>query len=77
MLLAGRLLEMRRQPYACEVRLSAPGLRRWPSLPADGVFDLSMRLTAGFAQRLLHPRGLLSAAFATWAQLAARRRASM
>ena len=60
-----------------EDKLPAPGLRRWPSLPADGVFDLSMRLTAGFAHRLQHPPGLLPAAFAAWAQLAARRRASM
>ncbi|KAK9834904.1 hypothetical protein WJX81_007590 [Elliptochloris bilobata] len=55
----------------------ANGLQHWPALPADGVLDLTMRLTAGFAHRLLHPPGPLPAAFAAWAHLAARRRASM
>ncbi|CAL8463177.1 g2711 [Coccomyxa elongata] len=43
--------------------------------PADGILDLSMRLTAGFAQRF-HRRPL-PAAFAVWRQLVQQRRNCM
>ena len=54
----------------------AAGAPRSPA-PADTVLDLSMRLTAGFVQRLLHPPGPLPAAWAAWAALAAARRTRM
>jgi len=43
--------------------------------PADGILDLSMRLTVGFAQRF-HRRPL-PAAFAVWRQLVLQRRNCM
>ncbi len=64
------------QPALRLTRLLAAGAPRSPA-PADTVLDLSMRLTAGFVQRLLHPPGPLPAAWAAWAALAAARRASM
>ena len=49
------------------------GMRAQP--PADGILDLSMRLTVGFAQRF-HRRPL-PAAFAVWRQLVQQRRNCM